>query len=144
MISQSRRRIAKDKLGRHNLTGEGMFSPAESVDVHWFGKARAGLELLGKQKTTPPRVLVGSRGSGIVASVCGGIPCQWEQEVCRQHRVCRVNDRSVLTPWSQAGCMRAIGVFDFCDWRAVERVCQATAAGCQRFTPWACHWGRLS
>lgn len=65
MISWSRRRTAKDKLGRHyHLTGEGMFSPAGSIDVHWFGKARAGLELLGKQKTTPPRVLVGSWGSG--------------------------------------------------------------------------------
>lgn len=78
MLSQSRRRLAKDKLGRqYHLTGEGMFSPAGSTDVHWFGKARAGLELLGKQKTTPPefwwgvgdqawwhRRAVGSRVSG--------------------------------------------------------------------------------
>lgn len=49
-----------------------MFSPPESIDVHWFGKARAGLELLGKQKTTPPRVLVGSRDQA------GGIGVWWD------------------------------------------------------------------
>ena len=37
--------------GSH-LTGEGVIGPVESMEVHWPGKARAGLELLGKQEAT--------------------------------------------------------------------------------------------
>ena len=53
------------RLGKGaNLTGKGMVSPAESIEIHSSGKARTVLELLAKQWAT----LLSSRGKQMISN----------------------------------------------------------------------------